>query len=89
MADAPDLGSGVPDVQVQVLLSASNGAKQNTRSSRFAPFCVAPKRYEITVYSRGGKAAKIHAIVDCLGNPVHFMLSGGQVHDSKAAVKLL
>ena len=28
-------------------------------------------------------------IVDALGNPVHFMLTGGQVHDSKAAVDLL
>lgn len=28
-------------------------------------------------------------IVDALGNPVHFLLTGGQVHDSKAAVDLL
>lgn len=28
-------------------------------------------------------------IVDALGNPVPFMLTGGQVHDSKAAVDLL
>lgn len=28
-------------------------------------------------------------IVDALGNPVHFMLTGGQVHDSAAAVDLL
>ena len=28
-------------------------------------------------------------IVDALGNPAHFMLTGGQVHDSKAAVDLL
>lgn len=28
-------------------------------------------------------------IVDALGNPVHFMLTGGQVHDSKVAVDLL
>ena len=27
LADAPDLGSGVPDVQVQVLLSAVNFLK--------------------------------------------------------------
>lgn len=33
--------------------------------------------------SRGGKATKIHAIVDALGNPMHFMLTGGQVHDTK------
>ena len=29
LADAPDLGSGVHDVQVQVLLPALNGAKPN------------------------------------------------------------
>ena len=28
-------------------------------------------------------------IVEALGNPVHLMLTGGQVHDSKAAVDLL
>ena len=30
LADAPDLGSGVHDVQVQVLLSAPEGANLNT-----------------------------------------------------------
>ena len=39
LADAPDLGSGVPDVQVQVLLSALDGAKWNTSGSGIAPFC--------------------------------------------------
>ena len=39
--------------------------------------------------SRGGKTTKIHAVVDGLGNPVHFLLSGGQVHDSKIAVDVL
>ena len=39
--------------------------------------------------SRGGKTTEIHMIVDALGNPVHFMLTGGQVHDSAAAVDLL
>ncbi len=27
--------------------------------------------------------------MDALGNPVHFMLTGGQVHDAKAAIDLL
>ncbi|WP_405366635.1 transposase [Ruminobacter sp.] len=39
--------------------------------------------------SRGGKTTKIHAVVDALGNPVHFMLTGGQVHDASAAIDLL
>ena len=32
--------------------------------------------------SRGGRSTKIHAVVDGLGNPCVFMLTGGQVHDS-------
>ena len=39
LADALDLGSSVSDVQVQVLLSALNGAKQDIGCSGFAPFC--------------------------------------------------
>ena len=39
--------------------------------------------------SRGGKTTKIHAVVDALGNPVHFLLTGGQVHDASAAIDLL
>ena len=38
--------------------------------------------------SREGKTTKIHAVVDGLGNPVRFMLTGGQVHDSKATYVL-
>jgi len=32
---------------------------------------------------------KIHALVDALGNPVKFILSGGNDHDSKFAIPLL
>ena len=32
--------------------------------------------------SREGRSAKIHAVVDGLGNPCVLMLTGGQVHDS-------
>lgn len=39
--------------------------------------------------SRGGKTTKIHAVVDGLGNPVRFLLSGGQIHDSKIAIDVL
>ena len=39
--------------------------------------------------SRGGLTTKIHAIVDGLGNPLSFCLSGGEVHDSKVAAPLL
>lgn len=35
--------------------------------------------------SRGGRTIKIHAVVDGLGNPIRFLLTGGQVHDSRVA----
>lgn len=38
--------------------------------------------------SRGGKATKIHTIADRLEDPISFLLSGGQIHDSKIAVSL-
>lgn len=41
------------------------------------------------VMSRGGKNTKIHALVDGLGNPLAFMFSPGNVHDSVHAVSLL
>ncbi|AOY74548.1 Transposase DDE domain protein [Clostridium formicaceticum] len=39
--------------------------------------------------SRGGHTTKIHAIVDGLGNPIHFQLSAGNLHDSTLAVDVL
>lgn len=39
--------------------------------------------------SRGGLNTKIHAIVDGLGNPVEFILSPGNDHDSIHAINLL
>ena len=35
------------------------------------------------------KSTKIHTIVYELGNPISFLLSGGQIHDSKIAISLL
>ena len=39
--------------------------------------------------SRGGRNTKIHTLVDGLGNPLAFLLSSGNDHDSKHAVPLL
>ena len=39
--------------------------------------------------SRGGHTSKIHALVDALGNPLAFLLTGGNVHDSTSAIDLL
>ena len=35
------------------------------------------------------EAVKIYAVVDRLGNPLQFILSGGQLHDSKVTISLL
>ena len=39
--------------------------------------------------SRGGLNTKIHAVVDGLGNPIAFLLSPGNDHDSVHALPLL
>lgn len=39
--------------------------------------------------SRGGKTTKIHTLVDGLGNPLGFLLTGGQTHDAVPTIPLL
>jgi transposase len=39
--------------------------------------------------SRGGLSTKIHTVVDALGNPLGFHLTGGEVHDLAGADHLL
>jgi len=39
--------------------------------------------------SRGGLSAKIHALVDTLGNPTGFFLTGGEAHELVGADHLL
>jgi len=39
--------------------------------------------------SRGGFSTKIHAVVDALGNPIRFKLSGGQEADCSWAIPAL
>ena len=39
--------------------------------------------------SRGGATTKIHTAADAHGNPVDFEITGGEVHDAKAAPKLI
>jgi len=39
--------------------------------------------------SRGGFSAKIHVVVDGLGNPLRLRLTAGQVHDGTQATELL
>ena len=39
--------------------------------------------------SRGGATTKIHMAADALGNPLDFTVTGGEVHDAKAAPELI
>lgn len=39
--------------------------------------------------SRGGLTTKIHMSVDSCGFPLHFKITGGEVHDSKTAPELI
>ncbi len=39
--------------------------------------------------SVGGYSSKIHVVCDSLGLPIRFLLSGGEVHDSKMAKRLI
>jgi Transposase and inactivated derivatives len=51
----------------------------------------APKKTDAQAIgrSRGGLSTKIHALVDALGNPLAFHLTGGQAHDLDGADVLL
>lgn len=39
--------------------------------------------------SRGGATTKIHIAADAHGNPIDFEITGGQVHDSQVACKMI
>jgi transposase len=39
--------------------------------------------------SCGGFSTKIHAVCDALGNPLRFIVTAGQVHDSTQAIELI
>ncbi len=39
--------------------------------------------------SRGGSTSKIHIAADAHGNPIDFEITGGEIHDSKIAEKII
>jgi hypothetical protein len=39
--------------------------------------------------SRGGRSTKIHALVNGKGRPLHFVVTGGQMHDDQVVGQLL
>src|SRR3954447_15898211 len=84
------LGEGVP--------ASGDGGRQRIRDDRFN-HCARPSAQrrrpkkagedQAIGRSRGGLSTKIHALVDALGNPVGFFLTGGQIHDLVGADHLL
>lgn len=72
-----------PDMQEVMVDSTCCRAHQ---SSAGAPKIRGPQAIGIT---RGGLNTKLHALCDALGNPLRFVLTAGQRHDSKAVPELL
>ncbi|WP_394803501.1 IS5 family transposase [Huintestinicola butyrica] len=77
------------DADFENLSIDSTSIKAHPQSAGAKKGAVNAENNQFIGVSRGGKTTKIHAVVDGLGNPVCFMLTGGQVHDSKAAVDVL
>src|SRR4051794_32874557 len=54
-----------------------------------------PKKTDVTGQneglgrSRGGFSSKIHALVDALGNPINFIITGGEINDVTQGVNLI
>ena len=48
-----------------------------------------PPHPEALGRSVGGHSTKIHAICDALGLPIRFLVTGGEVHDSRMAESLI
>ena len=64
-------------------------ASKHIRRVRVQKGAVNSENNQFIGVSHGGKTTKIHAIVDALGNPVHFLLTGGNIFDASAAIDLL
>ncbi len=77
------------DADFENLSIDSTSIKAHPQSAGAKKGAVNAENNQFIGVSRVGKTTKIHAVVDGLGNPVRFMLTGGQVHDSKAAVDVL
>ena len=64
-------------------------ASKHIRRARVQKRAVNSGNNQFVGVSHGGKTTKIHAVVDALGNPVHFLLTGGNIFDASVAVDLL
>jgi transposase len=72
-----------PDLQEMMVDSTRCKAHQASAGARKTS---GPQAIGIT---RGGLNTKIHAVCDALGNPLRFVLTPGQRHDSKPVPELL
>ena len=64
-------------------------ASKRIRRVRVQKRAVNSENHQFIGVSHGGKTTKIPAVVDALGNPVHFLLTGGNIFDASVAVDLL
>jgi len=76
LADDPDNEYAMIDATIVRAHQHSAGARKTTNAD------------QAIGRSRGGLSTKIHLIVDALGNPLTFCLTGGQVHDVTQAQPL-
>ena len=76
MADDPDTEYAMIDATIVRAHQHSAGARKK------------PIVNQAIGRSRGGLTTKIHMVVDALGNPLAFSLTGGQVHDITQAETL-
>ena len=72
-----------PDMEEVMVDSTCCRAHQSSAGARKTN---GPQAIGIT---RGGRNTKIHAVCDALGNPLRFVLTAGQRHDSKPVPELL
>ena len=77
------LGVQQPDMEDMMVDSTCCRAHQSSAGARKIS---GPQAIGIT---RGGRNTKIHAVCDALGNPLRFVLTAGQRHDSKPVPELL
>ena len=73
----PDLEAVMIDATIIRAHACAAGYKKDSQKEQALGRCV------------GGFTSKINAMVDALGNPLKFILSPGQQHDSKAASDLV
>ena len=73
----------IPNTQYAMIDATIVRAHQHSAGARKKPIV-----NQAIGRSRGGLTTKIHMVVDALGNPLAFSLTGGQIHDITQAETL-